>query len=296
MLKEQISSNGLCYSRLGAEQDPLIVMIRGLGSQMTHWPPALLQALVELGYQLLIFDNRDAGRSKQCDHLAGEKLSVAVESAWRGEVVEPAYSLSDMAEDVIGLMDELSIARAHIVGGSMGGMIAQLLAVNYSGRVQSLTLIFTSTLDADLAKGRGWPWLKPVLNRKANLTEQQLLEGMVAHGKWYSGSEHVMTEAELERECHLALQRGNSVDGYARQLLAILAQAPLSELISSIDLPTLILHGDEDPLFGVDCAERLAKCIADSDLQLLSGWGHDLPATMHPWLLRALSSHLQRNS
>lgn len=319
-----LQDRGIFWQQYGCDADPALVLIRGLGSQLIHWPEALLQRFADAGYRVIVFDNRDSGLSHKHTELSGTELRQRLQAAWRlrnaGEshqlveshqleeshqLVQPAYRLADMAEDVLALLDYLDISRAHILGASMGGMIAQIFAAHWPQRTSSLTVVFSTTLDTQLPKG---PGLSLLYDDSAEVTDKsseqvhelpedpEIFSAWVAaaaiEGQQYTGTTHQMSETAQLSLAERALRRSYCPEGYSRQLLAILAEAELCEQNRLIDVPALVLHGDADPIFPVACAESIADSIANARCEVLAGWGHDLPESMHDWFFRQVNSLL----
>ncbi|WP_261841215.1 alpha/beta fold hydrolase [Aliamphritea ceti] len=292
---------GLYWQAYGDVSHPPLIMIRGLGSQLIHWPETLLQRIADEGYRVVVFDNRDSGLSDKFDQLTGHNLAVRLQQAWKGEVVEPAYTLTDMATDVVHLMDHLDISKAHILGGSMGGLIAQIFAGKWPERTLSLSVVFSTTLDRELPEGHGRHLLydgnQAPVAANLSLPESEdafaaMIKGSAAESHLFTGTEHCLTNEQQLKQAERALRRSYCPEGYMRQLLAILCHEDLRSGNAGITAPTLVLHGSDDPVFPVSSGESVADSIANATLEVLSGWGHDLPDSMHDWFIAKLSSLL----
>ena len=297
-------SSGLYWQAYGYVADPVVLMIRGLGSQLIHWPENLLQRIAGEGYRVVVFDNRDSGLSDKHQALTGNTLAQRLQQAWRGETVTPAYTLTDMATDVARLMDELEIPEAHILGGSMGGLIAQIFAAQWPERTLSLSVVFSTSLDPQLPKGHGWhllyddnqaPVAAPLSLPDDPETFADMVRASAAESALYTGTDHRPTDEQQLQLAEQALRRCYCPEGYMRQLLAILCHGDLREANQSITAPALILHGSADPIFPVACAQSIADSIDGARLEVLAGWGHDLPDSMHDWFISRLAGLLRES-
>ncbi len=294
-------SCGLYWQVYGNAADPVLLMIRGLGSQLIHWPENLLQRIAGEGYRVVVFDNRDSGLSDKYQALSGNTLAQRLQQAWRGETVAPAYTLRGMATDVARLMDELEIPEAHILGGSMGGLIAQIFAAHWPQRTLSLSVVFSTSLDPQLPKGHGWhllyddsqaPAAAPLSLPDDPETFADMVRASAAESALYTGTDHRPTDAQQLQLAEQALRRCYCPEGYMRQLLAILCHGDLRDTNRLITAPALVLHGSADPIFPVACAQSIADSIDGARLEVLAGWGHDLPDSMHDWFIRHLMTQL----
>lgn len=265
----------LCYQTFGSPDGEPLLLVMGLGGPMTWWPRELCTLLAERGFHVVRYDNRDTGRSSwmsqrvRRSHLA---------RAFVGAGGKSPYSLSDLAGDAMGLLDHLGISSAHVAGASMGGMIAQTLATEHPDRVRSLTSIMSTT-------GRrtvGWqhPSLLPSLlwargEREAYIESSRKLWRVI-------GSPHYPTsEAELRDRAGETFDRGMTRMGVMRQMLAILGQGDRSAALGAISVPTAVIHGLSDKMVHVSGGRATASAIPGSELVLIEGMGHDLPADLH---------------
>lgn len=278
----------------GDPSRPAVLLIMGLGMQLTAWPLPLCEALVEAGYRVVRFDNRDAGLSTKLD--AAPRVNLLREAArWFLHLpLRSTYRIRDMAGDTVALMDAMGIERAHVVGASMGGMIAQTLAATYPDRVRSLVSIMSSSGNRALPTAR-WRVLRLLLSRPPKgATFEALVGHFVRLFRALGGPGFPISDAELRARSAESLRRNYSPAGTARQLLAIAASGDRSGDLCRIAVPTLVLHGDADPLLplphGRDCAAR----IPGARFETIPGMGHDLPPTLVPVLRDALIAHLRR--
>ncbi len=277
----------IAYELIGQQGDPPVLMIMGLGSQLIHWPDGLCGLLAARGYLLIRFDNRDAGRSTRLDG-APSKLGDLM----RGEPATPPYLLADMAADTAGLLDALGIDRAHVVGASLGGMIAQQLAIDLPERVLSLASIMSTT--GDRSVGEATEEATQLLLSRPAIERQAYVDGAVA-GRKVLGSVDGLRDDDLVREiASRAFDRGVYPEGTGRQLAAILASGDRTAQLAKLNLPTVVIHGAIDPLIGVSGGKATAAAIPDSELVVIEGMGHDLPPAAWPRIVDALVANFER--
>lgn len=277
--------NGLSleYESFGRDTDPCVLLVMGLGTQLTAWPVSLCEALVDRGYRVIRFDNRDVGLSTRLAHAGAPRVPLIATLRLLGLPVRVPYQLEDMALDAIGLMDALDIDRAHVVGASMGGMIAQLMAGHHAHRVLSLTSIMSTTGHRSLpgpdAKARRALLMKPddpqdmSSVQRRNMTVRRTLES----------PSYRQSDASLEKMVSDALARG----GYdpaaaARHLAAVLASGHRRALLAGVTVPSLVLHGEADILVKPACGRDTADCLPNSRFVTFPGMGHDLPEALMP--------------
>ena len=292
----QARANGIDveYESFGRRSDPAVILIMGYAAQMTLWPVALCQGLARRGFRVIRFDNRDAGLSTHLSQLGVPNVGEAFMKAAMGQKVETPYTLDDMAADTIGLMDALGIESAHVIGASMGGMIAQIVAVKYANRTRSLVSIMSTTGRRDLPQGR--PEVMAVLTTPPASTSR---EDRVAQGRriWAAiGSPGFRpTDAELtavlEREVDRAPYDGEAP---ARQLVAILASEPRNEMLKAVRVPALVIHGADDPLIPVEAGKDTAASIAGGELVIVPGMAHDFTDALVPVYLEYIGDFLVR--
>lgn len=278
------------YREVGdAGREPLL-LIMGLGAQLTRWPEPFVQALAGAGYRVVLFDNRDVGLSSRLTEAGQPQLVHAAMRAQLGLPVEAPYTLDDLAQDALGLCDALGIARAHVLGVSMGGMIAQILADRHAARVATLTSIMSSSGARHLPQARldirmrlVWP---------AGKTREARIDAIVSRLRAIASPAYPPDVAELRAAVARDADRGPDRGGFARQLAAILASSSRGPFARDIRVPTLIIHGAADPLVRVACAHDLHRRVAGSTLEIIAGMGHDLPAPLVPHITRRIVEHL----
>lgn len=286
-----VQANGITleYESLGDEGAPAIVLVMGLGMQFTAWPLPFCQALAAAGYRVIRFDNRDCGLSTRIDTAGLPDIGGAFTAYWMQVEAKVPYRIADMAEDASGLMDALGIHQAHVVGASMGGMIAQTLAAQHPDRVVSLTSIMSNTGDRRLSIGS--PELNPaVFARLPDPKELNVvLEHLVGVFGVVAGPGFPVDPEDLRHRVEHALGRSYDPAGTARQLAAVMASGDRSLEVATIRVPTLVLHGDADPLVPIAAGKDTAAKIPGARLRVIRGMGHDLSAW--PSLAREIIAH-----
>ena len=280
----QIFANGLHLEiddQGPADADPLL-MIMGLGMQLVAWPDGLVRQLLAQGFRVIRFDNRDAGLSQHLDHLGVPNLAIAsVQHLLRLPVRSP-YSVADMARDALGVLDALGLRRAHVCGASMGGMIAQQLALLAPERVKSLSLMMTNS-GSRMLPGPSMRVRGALLSRPSDPHDfAAVAERTYKLFRLIGSPAYPTPEAELRQRIMASLRRSNRPQGVLRQLAAIAADTRRAGQLGRIMAPTLILHGSKDPFIPVAAAHDLAKRIAGAQLDIIKGMGHDLPEPLWP--------------
>lgn len=283
----------LSYEAKGKKSAPAVVMIMGLGAQMTLWPDELFYGLVRQGYRVIRFDNRDAGLSSKLSHH-GKPSVVKTWLSKRFPVhSDIPYQLDDMALDVLELMKALKIKKAHIVGASMGGMIGQVMAVRYPKKVLSLT----SIMSAANLPGMSASSLK-ILLRLARLRDRHCRESAIHYNMTLNrliGSPAYPTdELSLRENAVLSVDRANYPEGVTRQLVAITASGDRRKSVEKIKAPTLIIHGTEDPVIPLDSGIETANRIRKAKLRIVDGMGHNLPPPLMEKMTRWISKHISK--
>ena len=288
----QISANGIAIEveDLGKPTGEPLLLIMGLGMQLTAWHRGLVQQMLDQGFRVIRFDNRDVGLSQNFDGLGAPNLALAALQRLARWPVRSAYSLSDMADDAAGVLTALGLKSAHVCGASMGGMIAQQLALNHPVRVRSLTLMMTDSG----ARGLPRPTLKVSAALLARPADPYDLDSLVDHYyrlfRLIGSPAYPGPEAWLRQVCADAVRRSNRPQGFARQLMAIAADTGRAAQLGRIKRPTLVLHGLADPLIPVAAAHDLAARIPGAQLELIEGMGHDLPEPLWPRFVAAIQT------
>ena len=271
---------------------PVVLLIMGLGMQLTAWPFGLVRALINAGYRVIRFDNRDCGLSDKFDALGVPNLAWQGMKHKLGFSIKPPYSVHDMALDALGVLDALQVARAHIVGVSMGGMVAQRVALLAQARILTLTSIMSSS------GARGLPGATPavtrqLLSRPNGKGKQAAIEHSVKLFKAIGSPGFPPDEAFLRERVTLATERCFNPPGIARQMVAIVADNTRASELVKITTPTLVLHGKADPLVPFACGQDTAQRIPGARLVGVDGMGHDLPPGVVDHILTHLLPHLQ---
>jgi pimeloyl-ACP methyl ester carboxylesterase len=271
---------------------PAVLLIMGLGMQLIAWPPEMVRALEEAGYRVVRFDNRDVGLSSYFDALGKPNLLWASVKYKLGLVPVAPYTLSDMAADAVGVLDALAIPEAHVVGVSMGGMIAQRVALAAPARTLSLTSIM-STSGARNLPPPSPKVLRMLLSRPTGRSTAAVVEHMVRLFKAIGSPAYPTPEADMRVRVTAGVQRALHPVGTLRQMLAVVADITRAALLHRIAVPTLVIHGKADPLVPLACGEDTARRIPGAKLVVIDGMGHDLPPEPVRQILAALIPHLQ---
>ena len=279
----------LCYDTFGDSQAPPLLLIMGLAAQMIAWDDEFCAQLAARGYRVIRFDNRDIGLSTRFDAAGVPNVSAAFMAAAQGKPIEAPYLLRDMAGDAIGLMDALGIAAAHVVGASMGGAIGQTLAILHPERVLTLTSIMATS---------GAPGLPPptpaavAMLLKPTPTDQAgYFESYVQTWNVLRAGSFPLDEARDLTRAGQNFARGLNPAGVARQLTAILASGSRKQALSAVKVPTLVIHGDVDPLVPLACGLDTHQSVPGAKLLVIKGMGHALPILMWPQIIDAISAH-----
>jgi pimeloyl-ACP methyl ester carboxylesterase len=284
-------ANGIdiCYEIFGAEDAEPMLLIMGLGAQMIHWDDDFCRELAGRGFRVIRFDNRDIGKSTK---MTGGKRLTPVELLKQRFLKIPVasvYTLRDMAEDTIGLMDVLHIKSAHLVGASMGGMIAQEIAISFPQRVRSLTSIMSTT---------GNPKVPPPTREAAALlmapppaTREEYFARFAKTWKVLRGGSFPQDEALDRARAERTFERGLNPAGVGRQLRAVLASGSRKERLHAVKAPTLVIHGTVDPLVRPEGGKDTAASIPGARLMMIDGMGHAIPIPMWPQIIDAIDKH-----
>lgn len=278
----------------GQRERPAVLLIMGLGMQLTAWPTALLQALDGAGYRVIRFDNRDAGLSASFDHLGVPNLLWNGFKQRLGWSVQRPYSLQDMARDALGVLDALQVSQAHVIGVSMGGMIGQRLAWTAPERVKSLVSWMSSSGAAGLP-GPEPHVLKAMLTQPLNASLEQAIDNTLHLLQVIASPGERADQRQALEQVRQAVQRAYRPAGVLRQTLAVMSDDDRADLLQDITVPTLVIHGRDDPLLPLACGEDTARRIPNARLLTVDGMGHDLPPGLlqHilPGLIRFLDEH-----
>jgi pimeloyl-ACP methyl ester carboxylesterase len=289
-----VRANGIQieYDTFGSSRGEPILLVMGLGAQMLLWDEEFCQRLADRGHFVIRFDNRDVGLSTWFDAHGVPNIPQLMQDVQSGKAPSTAYSLDDMADDAVGLCDALSLARAHFVGASMGGMIAQTIAYRHAPRVASLTSIMSSTGSPSVPQAK--PEVVGRLMMPPPATRQAAIDQSVETWKVISGKGYPFDEAAVRERTGLLYDRANHPQGQARQLAAIMAHGDRSPRLTGVRAPTLVIHGEDDPLVPVEGGKHTHASIPGSEILLVPGMGHDLPKPLFGKLVEAISTHVKK--
>jgi len=283
------------YDTFGSPSGRPLLLIQGLGGQLIFWDEDLCRDLAERGHYVIRFDNRDAGLSTKFDEAGVPDLVEVFGKIMRGEKIRTPYTLDDMADDSVGLLDALGIQKAHICGMSMGGMIAQTIAIRHPSRVLSLISIYSTTGNPELPQPT--PEVMGLLITPPPQEREACIQHMVRVFKTFAGSGFAVDEEWLRRMLARGYDRCFYPQGISRQLVAILAHGNRKPALASVKEPTLVIHGTDDPLVRVEGGKDTAEAIPGAQLMLIEGMGHDLPhGGAWPRIVEAIAAHTLKAS
>ncbi len=274
---------------------PVVLLIMGLGMQLIGWPPGLVNGLADAGFRVVRFDNRDIGLSQFFDHLGKPPVAWLMLKKKLGFSIKPGYTLADMAKDSIGVLDALEIQRAHVVGASMGGMIAQRVAVMAPQRCASLVSIM-STSGAPNLPGPKASLLRAMLSRPTGKGHEALEAHYMRLLALLSGPGFEVDEPTRRAAIRYGLKRSDHAVGTLRQMLAVGADTNRHLALASIQVPSLVLHGTADPLIPIACGQDSAKRIPNARFEAIEGWGHDMPPGVLPLLTQHIVAHARTHA
>lgn len=285
----------LAYRDLGDPGAPPVLLVMGLAGQLVDWPDAFVEGLLDAGFRVILFDNRDVGLSEKLHAEGDPSLAWAVLKSWVGLPVGAPYTLGDMADDTVALLDDRGVESAHVVGASMGGMIGQVLALEHPERARSLVSIMSSSGAAGLPEPD--PEVLELLREERPEEREAAIERAVRVQTALAGPVHPPDPERLREHAARSWDRSHYAPGVKRQLLAILAAEPRAERLRALRLPTLVVHGTADPLIPPDHGEDAAKRIPGARLVLVEGMGHGMHWLTELLLARvtdAVVEHLRR--
>ncbi len=294
MARAQGNGIELEYDTFGARSDDALLLIMGLGAQMTLWDEEFCGALADRGHFVIRYDNRDVGLSSKFEQAGKPDLVSVMSRAASGQTVSAPYLLDDMADDAAGLLDALEIEAAHLVGASMGGMIAQTVAVRHPRRVRSLVSIMSSTGNPELPPAK--PDAMAILMRDRVTDREGAIEQMVEAQRVLSGPGFPFDEERVRSRAARQFDRSFYPEGIARQLTAIVASGNRKPALADVTAPTLVIHGDADPLVPIEGGRDTAEAIPGAELLVIEGMGHDLPPRAWPRIIAAIWDHAQKTA
>lgn len=288
-----VKANGveLYYEDNGPADAPVILLVMGLGTQMIAWPDDFIQGLVKSGYRVIHYDNRDIGLSTHFDGARSPGIVWAMFASRFGLPLKTAYTLTDMADDGMALLNALGIEKAHLVGASMGGMIVQLMSAKYPERVLSMTSVMSSS------GKRGLPGPTPEMRKRmlakrpSNPTREEAVAFSVEGLRLMAYPDPARAPDAFEAMAGRAYDRSYNPAGTMRQLMAVVADGSRVERLKTITAPTLVIHGAADPLVPVAGSEDIARNIAGSKLEIIDEMGHDLPPSQVARMVGLIANH-----
>ena len=288
----RVAANGIQieYETFGNPSGRPLLLIIGLNAQMIYWDDALCRDLANRGHYVIRFDNRDAGLSTKFDGAGVPNIVEIIGKILKGEEIKPPYTLEDMADDGVSLLDALGIPQAHICGMSMGGMIAQTIAIRHPSRVLSLISIYSTTGNPELPQPK--PEILGILIAPPPSKKEAYIEHNLKLFKLIAGPGFGVDEAWTRKIMAESYDRSFCPQGLARQLVAILTQKDRRPALGSLKVPALVVHGTDDPLVPVEAGKDTAKAISGAQLMLIEGMGHDLPhGGAWPRIIEAIAVH-----
>jgi len=292
MTTQQTTANGISitYEDKGPKDAPAILLVMGLGGQLTLWPDEFVDALVAHGFRVVRYDNRDVGLSTRFDAAGVPNLKWMFVKAALKLPVRSAYTLADMAADGMALLDHLGIVRAHVVGASMGGMIAQHIAARYPDRILSLTSVMSTTGNPRLPRAQKEA-MRVLANRPMSGDKEALIAYSVNAARVIGSPGYPAAEERLQRRVRSDFERGWYPQGVARQMAAIVADGDRRSMLKDVKAPTLVIHGEADPLVPIAGGRDTAETIPGARLLTIPGMGHDLPLALVDTLADAIAEH-----
>ena len=291
-----VTANGIRieYDTFGDSSFPALLLIAGNGAQLIFWDVEFCESLAKAGLFVIRFDNRDAGLSTKFDEAGIPDIMEAIKAAMEGKAVESAYSLDDMADDSVGLLDALGIEKAHICGLSMGGMIAQVISYRHPKRVLSLTSIMSCTGNPNIAQGK--PEAIAAVVAPAPEDRQAYIEHNVNIWRKIWSPGFPFEEERARTFMEMSYDRSYYPQGMARQNTAVIAGGDRRPSVSSIKVPTLVIHGADDPLIPVEAGKDTAQVIPGARLVIIDGMGHDMPKGVWAEIVTAISQHSKQTN
>ncbi|MFD1091449.1 alpha/beta fold hydrolase [Providencia vermicola] len=283
----------LFYDAFGAPENPAVVLVPGLGGHNISWTTDFCQQIASAGFYILRIDNRDAGLSSHMDHFPPINLGELIQKMQRGQPFDIAYTLFDMVDDIVRLLDSLSIDKTHIIGRSMGGMIAQLFAAKYPERTLTLCPIMSSTGNPTLPQSAP-DVMQMLMSSGANPKEdfEGYLAGQLAFYRRISSNCFPFDEEYYRDYVQQALARNYSPEGTKRQIVAVAVTGDMRPHLSHINVPTLVIHGSIDPLFPVEAGQDIADNISNAKIVIIEGMGHETPPAINPQIAKLVIEHL----
>lgn len=287
----KLQTNGITveYDTFGEESDRPLLLVMGLGAQMIHWDEAFCEQLAGRGHFVIRFDNRDAGLSTRFDDAPAPDLAMLMAARTEGQTPEVPYTLDDMADDAVGVLDGLGIDRAHVCGASMGGMIVQTMAIRHPARLRSMVSIMSTTGDPELPQAT--PEAMGALTSPVPDDLDGYIERTLGVSRALGSPGFDFDEARARERAKRTFERSVYPQGTARQMAAIVAAGNRGPKLNEVQTPTLVIHGDADPLVPVDGGRDTHRAVPESALVIIEGMGHDLPVGAWDRIVDAISLH-----
>lgn len=279
------------YDTFGDPSSPPLLLIMGLGEQMTGWDEGLCKQLVSRDLYVIRFDNRDVGFSSKMDEAGTPNVVEVFATLMRGGDANIPYTTDDMADDAIGLLDALYIEKAHIFGVSLGGIIAQIMAIRYPSRVWSLTSMASITGNPEIPLGKLELFVELVTPPPTE--REAYIENRVNLIRTLAGSRYPIDEQRTREQFERSYDRGYYPPGIARHAVAAVVNSDRTQDLNAVTAPTLVIHGSEDPLFPVEQGRAIADAVPGAELLIIEGLGHSFPSTVWPLLVDAVSKHIR---
>lgn len=280
------------YETFGSPSNPTVLLVSGFTAQLLMWPADFCQMIAEAGFHVVRFDNRDCGLSTKLDGREVDTNGVIHAALMEDPVPAVPYTLSDMAADAVGLLDALGVERAHIVGGSMGGMIVQIMAIEYPSRVASLTSVMSNSGEPEY--GQPLPEAMEALVATPPSGRDEYIESSDTWMVWQSKKHR--DPVRNRKEAAIAFDRSFYPEGASRQLAAIYASGRRTEGLKALNVPTLVIHGTDDTLISPSGGIRAAELIPNARLEIIDDMGHDLPPPLWPRITGAIVSHVSSSN
>jgi pimeloyl-ACP methyl ester carboxylesterase len=269
---------------------PTLLLIAGMGQQLTAWPIEFIQHLTKSGFRVIRYDHRDVGLSCRFDHLGTPSLIAQTLRYQMGMKLVTPYSLADMAQDAWGILDALEITQVHLVGISLGGMVAQLMAAEQSTRVLSVALLMTTSGARNLPGPKAIA-RKAMMSRPRDSSPEAFVDCTVKALKLLAGPTYPPADNELRARVQGFYRRAHRPSGTLRHMLAGIAGPDRSPMLAKLNMPVLIIHGEDDPLVPIECGRDLAKKIPHAEQLFIPGLGHDLPEQLYQRFAQAITAN-----
>lgn len=281
------------YDTFGDSSGRPLLLVMGLGAQMTRWRPAFCSLLADEGHFVIRFDNRDIGLSQKFDDAGIPDMAKIFAAAQAGEPVDAPYTLNDMADDAVSLMDALGLQSAHICGASMGGMIVQTMAIRHGDRIRSMTSIMSSTGNPELPPST--PEASQALLSRPGKTVDEVMDRTLHVQRVIGSPGYPDTEDAIRERAREDFERSFHPQGVSRQMAAIAASGNRKPALGRITTPTLVIHGKNDPLVPLAGGLDTHEAINGSELRIIEGMGHDLPEPLWPDIVTHVTAHTTRH-